>query len=122
MNPRLVGGVVSRFNDRRRVVVGNDVWFGHGALVLPGVTIGDGAVVGGGSVVTDDVEPFTIVVGNPARPVRRRFSAEVQELITRSRWWDRTEEELEPYRPVFEADLDSAAGADLLRRMCEDLA
>lgn len=122
VNPRLVGGVVGRFNDRRRVVVGNDVWLGHGALVLPGVTLGDGAVVGGGSVVTDDVEPFTIVVGNPARPVRRRFSAEVQELITRSRWWDRTEEELESCRPVFEADLDSAAGADLLRRMCEDLA
>lgn len=122
VNPRLVGGAVGQFNDQRQVRVGNDVWLGHGSLVLPGVTIGDGAVVGGGSVVTADVEPFTIVVGNPARPIRRRFSAEVQTLIAASRWWDLTEAELDSYRAVFEADLESDEGVELLRRMCEALA
>lgn len=59
-------------NDRG-VVIGNDVWVGTRAIILHGVTIGDGAVIGAGSVVTRDVEPFTIVAGSPARAIRRRF-------------------------------------------------
>jgi virginiamycin A acetyltransferase len=69
-------------------VIGNDVWIGREAMVLPGVTIGDGAVIGARSVVTRDVEPYQIVAGNPARTVRQRFSDdEVAELL-RIRWWD----------------------------------
>jgi acetyltransferase-like isoleucine patch superfamily enzyme len=56
--------------------VGNDVWIGHGAIVIAGVTIGDGAIVAAGSVVTKDVEPCTIVGGNPARFIKNRFSTE----------------------------------------------
>lgn len=71
-----------------RCVIGHDVWIGHGAIVLPGVTIGTGAVVGAGAVVSKDVEPYTIVVGVPAKPIRRRFPTETIEALLRSAWWD----------------------------------
>jgi hypothetical protein len=59
--------------------IGHDVWLGHGAIVLPGRNIGTGAVIAAGAIVTKDVAPYTIVAGNPARPVRRRFSEGVED-------------------------------------------
>ncbi len=68
--------------------VGHDVWIGHGAMILPGVTIGSGAIIGAGAVVAGDVAPYTIVVGNPARPLRARFSpGDIATLLALS-WWD----------------------------------
>ncbi|MCP2047858.1 UNVERIFIED_ORG: acetyltransferase-like isoleucine patch superfamily enzyme [Paenarthrobacter nicotinovorans] len=64
---------------RDRVDIGNDVWIGASAIILGGVTIGEGAIIGAGSVVTKDVEPYSIVVGNPARKVGERFSDEVDQ-------------------------------------------
>ena len=73
---------------RGDTVVGNDVWIGYGALILPGRRIGDGAVVGAGSVVTRDVPPYAIVGGNPARVIRQRFGdADVARLRALA-WWD----------------------------------
>lgn len=69
-------------------VIGNDVWLGHKAVIMPGVTIGDGAIVGSFSIVTKDVEPYTIVGGNPAKPIRRRFSEEQIEKLLKMCWWD----------------------------------
>lgn len=57
-----------------KVVIGNDVWIGHNAIIMPGVSIGNGAVIGAGAIVTKDVEPYTIVVGCPAKPIKKRFS------------------------------------------------
>lgn len=69
-------------------VVGNDVWIGAEAIIMPGVRIGDGAMIGSRAVVTKDVPPYTIVAGNPARPIRRRFSDEQIAMLLEMRWWD----------------------------------
>lgn len=69
-------------------VVGNDVWIGRRATIMPGVTIGDGAIIGSEAVVVRDVEPYTIVGGNPAREIRRRFSPETVAELLEIRWWD----------------------------------
>jgi phosphonate metabolism protein (transferase hexapeptide repeat family) len=78
------------FRDRRdaRVVIGNDVWIGHAAIVLPGVTIGDGAVLAAGAVVTRDVAPYTIVGGVPAHEIRERFNRTIAAQLSRIAWWD----------------------------------
>ncbi len=68
--------------------VGNDVWIGYGATLMPGVKIGDGAIVAAKSVVTKDVEPYSIVGGNPARVIRKRFSDDKIKLLLELRWWD----------------------------------
>lgn len=68
--------------------IGNDVWIGFRAMVLSGVTIGDGAVIGAGAIVTVDVPPYAIVAGNPARVIRYRFSPNEIEKLLALRWWD----------------------------------
>jgi phosphonate metabolism protein (transferase hexapeptide repeat family) len=70
------------------VEIGNDVWIGHGAIVLPGRNIGTGAVVAAGAIVTKDVPAYVIVAGNPARPIRQRFADEIAERLMRLAWWD----------------------------------
>lgn len=77
-------GAVSRGD----VVIGNDVWIGHRVSILSGVTIGDGAVIGAESVVVDDVEPYSIVAGNPARLIRKRFDEELIGKLLEVKWWD----------------------------------
>jgi hypothetical protein len=78
------------FAERRsdKVTIGNDVWIGHGVLVLPGVKVDDGAVLAGGAVVTRDVAPYSIVGGVPARPIRDRFPADIAARLVRIAWWD----------------------------------
>lgn len=91
-----------------RVTIGPDVWIGHGAILMPGVSVGTGAVIGAGAVVTHDVAPYTIVVGVPARPLRRRFSAEVEAGLARIAWWDWPKERLAAALEDFRR-LDAAA-------------
>ncbi|GAB3658126.1 CatB-related O-acetyltransferase [Glycomyces tarimensis] len=80
--------IMQGMETRGDTVVGNDVWFGYESLIMPGVTIGDGAVVASGSVVTADVAPYTIVGGNPAKPIKRRFDDADIERLLRAAWWD----------------------------------
>ena len=74
--------------DKIRTTIGKDVWTGANAVILKGVKIGDGAVVGAGSIVTKDIPSYAIVVGNPARILRYRFNAVDIELLLKVKWWD----------------------------------
>ena len=82
-------------------VIGNDVWIGQNATILPGVHIGDGAIIGLNSVVSKDVEPYTIVAGNPAQFIRKRFDDELIGLLQRLKWWDKSVAEIQDLIPFF---------------------
>ena len=82
-------------------IIGNDVWIGQNATILPGVHIGDGAIIGASSVVGSDVEPYTIVAGNPAQFIRKRFDEELTNLMLEWRWWDKPIEEINSLIPVL---------------------
>lgn len=82
-------------------VIGNDVWIGQNAVILPGAHIGDGAIIGANSVAGGSVEPYTIVAGNPARPLRKRFDDALIELLLQFKWWDRSIEEINALIPIL---------------------
>lgn len=82
-------------------IIGNDVWIGQNVTILPGVHIGDGAIIGANSVVGSSVEPYTIVVGNPARQIRKRFDDELIEIMEKLRWWDKSIEEINNLIPLL---------------------
>lgn len=82
-------------------VIGNDVWIGQNAVILPGVHIGDGAIIGANSIVGSDVEPYTIVAGNPAKVVRKRFDDELIDLLLSFRWWDKSIDEINDLIPIL---------------------
>ena len=98
-------------------VIGNDVWIGQNATILPGVHIGDGAIIGANSVVGSNVEPYTIVVGNPAEVIRYRFDEELTELLLEFKWWDKPIEEINSLIPILtSSDLDKVK-AEIRRLM-----
>ncbi len=82
-------------------VIGNDVWIGQNAVILPGVHIGDGAIIGANSVVGDGVAPYTVMIGNPARVLRKRFDDELIALLLRFKWWDKSIEEINGLIPIL---------------------
>ena len=99
-------GVDASFRERRQaqaVTIGHDVWIGHGAVIMPGLHIGNGAVVGANAVVTHDVPPYTIVTGVPARPLRPRFATDIAARIERLAWWDWPVEKLARAVPDMQA-------------------
>jgi chloramphenicol O-acetyltransferase type B len=98
------------------ITVGSDVWIGAEALILPGVKIGDGAVIGTRAVVTRDVRPYAIVGGIPAREIRRRFSDEQVEALLKLRWWDWPEERVREH-----VDLLCAPDVDALLAIADSV-
>lgn len=82
-------------------VIGNDVWIGQNATILPGVHIGNGAIIGANSVVGSDIDPYVVVVGNPARTIRKRFDNELIEIMEKLKWWDKSVEEINNLIPLL---------------------
>lgn len=80
--------VADSWDNKGDIIIGNDVWIGYEAIILSGVTIGDGAIIGARAVVTKDVPPYTIVGGIPAKPIKKRFSDETISLLLKIKWWD----------------------------------
>ena len=86
--------VMKAWDNKGDIVIGNDVWIGYEAVVLAGVTIGDGAIIGTRAVVTKDVPPYTIVGGVPAKPIKRRFPEETISALLEIQWWNWSEERI----------------------------
>lgn len=97
----------------KETIIGNDVWIGSHCLIKGGIVIGDGAIVGMGSVVTKDVEPYSIVAGNPAKLIRKRFSDETIAKLTRIKWWDFEDSELEKIAVHFNDTMEFIIRCDL---------
>lgn len=98
-------------------VVGNDVWIGQNAVILPGVHIGDGAIIGANCVVGRDVAPYAIVIGNPARDLRKRFDDELIDLLLQFKWWDKSIDEINNLIPLLtDSDLENVK-AELKNRL-----
>lgn len=100
-----------------RVVIGPDVWIGHGAILLAGVSVGTGAVIGAGAVVTKPVADYMIVAGNPARAIRRRVTEPVEAALKRIAWWDWSRDRLAAALDDFRR-LDAADFASKHDRVC----
>ncbi|WP_370204858.1 type B chloramphenicol O-acetyltransferase [Pararhodobacter marinus] len=94
-------GAANGYRPAGDTVIGNDVWIGAEAIILPGITVGDGAVIGTRAMVTRDVEPFAIVAGNPARTIRKRFDDRLIALLREMRWWDWPEDQLKDAMPLL---------------------
>ncbi len=100
---------ISQLPFKGDTVIGNDVWFGRECVVMPGIKIGDGAIVAAYSVVTRDVEPYSVVGGNPARFLKKRFGDELIELLLCLKWWDLEPAALAKLLPLLcDPDLDKA--------------
>lgn len=89
------------------IVIGNNVWIGDNVMILSGVKVSDGAVIGAGSIVTKDVPPYSIAVGNPARVVKKRFRDEIIEQLIHVKWWDWSEDKIQRNKAFFETDLQN---------------
>ena len=100
--------VTEAWDNRGGIAVGNDVWIGYEAVILSGVTIGDGAIVAARSVVTKDVPPYTVVGGVPAWPIRRRFDQDTVDALLELKWWDWPPEKLSgSLRAIQKGDLEA---------------
>ena len=120
-----VARIPEAWDNRGDIVIGNDVWIGYDAVVLAGVTVGDGAIIAARAVVTKDVPPYTIVGGVPARPIRRRFSdsgdsrdysiLEIDQLLE-LKWWDWPEEKI-----ARSIDVIQSGDLEGLKRAAEDV-
>lgn len=82
-------------------IIGNDVWIGQNVTILPGVHIGDGVIIGANSVVGNNVEPYTIIAGNPAKEIRKRLDPELIEIMEKLKWWNKSIEEINSLIPIL---------------------
>ena len=93
-NPHSSKKIGKGYVDNEDIIIGSDVWIGYEAVILSGVTIGDGAIIGTRAVVTKDVPPYTIVGGVPAKTIRKRFSDETIASLLEIKWWNWSKEQI----------------------------
>ena len=98
-----VKNICDAWDNKGDIVIGNDVWIGFEAVIMPGVKIGDGAIIATRAVVTKDVQPYTIVGGVPAKPIRRWFDDETIKKLEAMRWWDWDEEKIRRSIPAIQS-------------------
>lgn len=98
-----IQNVAAAWDNKGDIVIGNDVWIGYEAVVLAGVTIGDGAVIGARAVVTKDVPPYAVVGGVPARLIRRRFPDDTISALLALKWWDWPADKIKPRLSALQA-------------------
>ncbi len=100
--------VVTAWENKGDIVIGNDVWIGYDAVIMAGVTIGDGAIIATRAVVTKDVEPYSIVGGIPAKEIRKRFSSDIVARLQKLQWWNWDIDKIRNYISAIQAgDIDS---------------
>ena len=99
-----VSGLQGHPTSKGDVIIGNDVWIGYGSIILSGVEVGDGVAIAAGSVVTKSIPPYTIVGGNPARVIRKRFSEDIVEALLSMKWWDWSYEQIFEAIPLLQDD------------------
>ena len=90
-----VSHIADAWNNKGDIVIGNDVWIGYDAIIMSGVKIGDGAIIGTRAIVTNDVPPYTIVGGIPAKVIRKRFSDDIILKLLEIKWWDWPDEKIQ---------------------------
>ena len=100
-------------------VIGNDVWIGQNAVILPGVHIGDGAIIGANSIVGSNVSPYTVVVGNPAAEIRKRFDDDLIQLLLDFKWWNKSVKEINQLIPLLTSGNLEKVKAEISERLHE---
>lgn len=95
--------ICNAWDNKGDIIIGNDVWIGYEAVILSGVTIGDGAIIAARAVVTKDVPPYTIVGGVPAKPIRKRFDDQTINKLQNLRWWEWDEEKIKRNIPAIQS-------------------
>ena len=93
--------ITTAWDNKGDIVIGNDVWIGYEAIILSGVTIGDGAIIGARAVVTRDVPPYTVVGGVPAKEIRKRYDPQTIDRLRRLCWWDWPDEKIRQALPAL---------------------
>ncbi|MFN0729540.1 CatB-related O-acetyltransferase [Polaribacter gochangensis] len=101
INSKLYNGELKELKENYKIEIGNDVWIGHGVIIVGNIKIGNGAIIAAGAVVTKDVIPYAIVAGTPAKLIKKRFSDLIINEIEELKWWDKNEVELEKLKPLF---------------------
>jgi len=86
------------------IIIGEDVWIGSNCVILSGVSVGRGSIIGAGSIVTKDVSPYSVVVGNPARKIKKRFSQDTIEILDEIKWWNWSEKKIKENIELFNYD------------------
>lgn len=107
INVNLFQGQLSQFKEAKTITIGNDVWIGHNVIIVGNVSVGNGAILAAGSVVTKDVPAYSIVGGVPAKIINQRFSDPIIQEIEELQWWNLSELELEKIKPLFFKDFQN---------------